>query len=138
MNNSVKLHPADVGFPSENMYLYTSSMDPVPFSENASLSITNECSMLSFCLYYTTQKLKMGANDVYLLGEMTKWIPFSNGRIETIEPRSEDLLITLKGAIYEEVEFTSIISGKRQMMKCNLGDGGRAVLSLSAGSCTPE
>lgn len=73
--------------------------------------------------------------SVYLFGELTKWVPMSPKRVTNIEI-SDDLYVTLVGAVEETVNFSfSLDPSSITTVSCNLGLTRTAVIGVIAKSC---
>lgn len=76
-------------------------------------------------------------SQVYLLGELSKWVPMSPQRVVSIEI-GDDIYVTLVGAADEPVEFSfGVDFSQINTVPCNLGPSGTAVVAHKAKSCRP-
>lgn len=74
---------------------------------------------LNFCLLYTTPRIETEEGDLYILGELDKWVPVSPNRIEgvTVIPSSSSpsvassVLLSVRGVGAESVtlSFTGVV-----------------------------
>ncbi|KAH9500569.1 hypothetical protein Btru_072292 [Bulinus truncatus] len=79
---------------------------PVPFSDDAPLTLGLGCTTQDFCLYYTSPVLRLGdGSKVILLGERDKWVPFSYRRFYDMQLTTNDVIVRLNVNARESVTF---------------------------------
>ncbi|XP_064616666.1 uncharacterized protein LOC135480695 [Liolophura sinensis] len=140
-DDAYQLTPSDAGFgddfPPSVIFKHTW---PTPggvanFSQSAPLTISG-CALTDPCLWHTSPIIYFGS-QVYLLGELSKWVPMSPQRVTNIEI-AEDVYVTLVGAVDETVEFSfGEDFSKVNTVSCNLGPSGSAIVAHVAKSCRP-
>jgi len=136
---SYKLGPTEAMFgcmfsPSKVFEAGTTQASAADFSDDKPLTMSG-CTRLSPCVYYTTPKINVGSKEIYIYGELSKWVPVSPQRVSNIEVTSEDIYLSLKGAVHEQVEFTWTLDGKWQQQVCSISEDGTAVLGIISKKC---
>jgi len=139
LNNSYSIGPQEAGFPSslsQSAAFSRNSKIIYTFGNDSKIKLQN-CTKAAFCLYYTTPIFNLGGKQLILLGETSKWIPFSNKRILTVESSEHDIMITIQGAIGEKVEFWVSSNSVASSINCVITDSLRATISVAGRICRP-
>nr|XP_022321020.1 uncharacterized protein LOC111123158 [Crassostrea virginica] len=105
------------------------------FKDSDKLVLPNNCTKTDFCLYQFVPKLTHGDNEVYLLGDVSKWVPASSTRIRSIVYQKEDLLINLWGSANEEITIYFVLNGQLQSSTCPIKNTGFNCVSMLTGKC---
>lgn len=72
---------------------------------------------------------------MYLLGDVSKWVPASSTRIRSIVYQKEDLLINLWGSANEEITIYFVLNGQLQSSTCPIKNTGFNCVSMLTGKC---
>ena len=70
-----------------------------------------------------------------LLGELDKFVPMSPQRVTSISSSTEDIMLTLSGIPKETVTMTISVDSGYHAVKCVIGEGGTAVISVAKMNC---
>ena len=133
--NNVESFPLQ--FPRSRIYSYRDTPSALlpEFSESHPLTLTNGCTRGRFCLYYTSPVLKFRADELVLLGELSKWIPVSPKRVLDISYDQDDFRVTLTGAAGEVVSFSAVYRQTYLQFHCVLSQAGLAIISFRDTTC---
>lgn len=74
-------------------------------------------------------------NEIYMLGDVSKWIPASSTRIRSIVYQEADLLINLWGGANEEITIHYVLNGKLKSSTCPIKTTGWNCISMLTGKC---
>lgn len=74
-------------------------------------------------------------NEIYMLGDVSKWIPASSTRIRSIVYQEADLLINLWGGANEEITIHYVLNGKLKSSTCPIKTTGWNYISMLTGKC---
>lgn len=74
-------------------------------------------------------------NEIYMLGDVSKWIPASSTRIRSIVYQEADLLINLWGGANEEITIHYVFNGKLKSSTCPIKTTGWNCISMLTGKC---
>lgn len=74
-------------------------------------------------------------NEIYMLGDVSKWIPASSTRIGSIVYQEADLLINLWGGANEEITIHYVLNGKLKSSTCPIKTTGWNCISMLTGKC---
>ncbi|XP_048777200.2 uncharacterized protein LOC125681238 isoform X4 [Ostrea edulis] len=105
------------------------------FNKSDKLVLPNNCTKTDFCLYHFVPKMNHGENEVYLLGDISKWLPAANGRIRSIVYQETDLLINLWGMAGEEITIHYVLNGEIKSGTCPIKTTGFNCISMLSGKC---
>ena len=75
------------------------------------------------------------SEEVIILGELNKWVVMSPQRITSITLSTDDIQMSLTGAINEQVNMSFQVSGKMTSILCVMGKSGTSSLSLKDHQC---
>ena len=104
-------------------------VQPFDDAHPISLSVSAEP---NFVVWHTAPILGGG---VSVLGELTKWVPLSEGRVKTVTSDGVTVSVLLYGEAGESVPFSFYTSTGVLTVPCVLGSDGTATVS-STGTCT--
>lgn len=105
------------------------------FKTSDNLVLPNNCTKSEFCLFHFVPKLEYGNNEIYMLGDVSKWIPASSTRIRSIVYQEADLLINLWGGANEEITIHYVFNGKLKSSTCPIKTTGWNCISMLTGKC---
>lgn len=105
------------------------------FKTSDNLVLPNNCTKSEFCLFHFVPKLEYGNNEIYMLGDVSKWIPASSTRIRSIVYQEADLLINLWGGANEEITIHYVLNGKLKSSTCPIKTTGWNCISMLTGKC---
>lgn len=74
-------------------------------------------------------------NEIYMLGDVSKWIPASSTRIRSIVYQEADLQINLWGGANEEITIHYVLNGKLKSSTCPIKTTGWNCISMLTGKC---
>ncbi|XP_061187986.1 uncharacterized protein LOC133196052 [Saccostrea echinata] len=117
------------------VYNYNDPSSIREFKESEKLVLPNNCTKTDFCLYHFVPKMNHGDNEIYLLGDISKWVPASSGRIRSIVYQEADLLINLWGAAAEEITIQYMLNGELKSGTCPIKTTGFNCISMLTGKC---
>ncbi|XP_072031493.1 uncharacterized protein [Amphiura filiformis] len=108
-------------------------MDPInsvaPFDEKMPLRL-NKFGSKDFQLWHTTPVMKIGNNTVLILGELSKWVKVSPGRITDISLTRDTLSLSMTGAPSEKVTMTFLFNMKPMPVTCTFPESRKVVLEV--------
>lgn len=132
------LHKADLDFMDDgNDYGVFSYKDPDSFrvfEEKTGLKLPM-CTKEDFCLYHFPPKISHSGHEVYLLGEMEKWMPVNKMRTVGINYLDDDLLINIFGKYGSKVTLHYVIDGQLKKATCQIINRLWNCVSLITGKC---
>ncbi|XP_050411267.2 uncharacterized protein LOC126825609 [Patella vulgata] len=139
MTTSYTLMPSQIGslptYIMENSQVADSAVVPVPFTEDQPLNLTTACTKSNFCLYHTSMQFSLSDRNVIIYGEFSKWVPMSRNRVISFTVGTNDIQLELQGAYMEMVTFLFFEDMNPVYVKCQIGDSGRATMSLVDRQC---
>ena len=119
-----------------NMAVFNSKTGllPMPFGQSSPLKVRTKCRPVSPCVFYTTPKFIINGTAVYLLGELSKWVPVSPKRIQNIRA-DVDLVVDVTGMPTEEVEFFAVVGHNITSFKCIVPEWGHVSMYMLSKKC---
>ncbi|XP_039254962.2 uncharacterized protein LOC120331863 [Styela clava] len=95
-----------------------------------------KCGKADFQMWYAAPIIKMSTGTrVAVLGERGKWVPVSEQRINHIEHKGDNLLVDIKGAVNEFVQFGFSLNETVVFVDCNIPATGTARISFNSRIC---
>lgn len=91
----------------------------------------------NFCLLYTTPRIQTAEGDLYILGELDKWVPVSPNRITDINMTpSNSVALSVRGVESEAVtlSFTGAVDFT---ITCNFAQDGVMTADTQTKTCNP-
>ncbi|XP_050411208.2 uncharacterized protein LOC126825587 [Patella vulgata] len=139
MNSSFSLLPSHIGslstFIMKNSHTTVDAIVPLPFTEDQPLNLTTACTKSNFCLYHTSMQFSLSDRNVIIYGEFSKWVPMSRNRVISFTVGTNDIQLELQGAYMEMVTFLFFEDMNPVYVKCQIGNSGRATMSLVDRQC---
>ena len=100
----------------------------VPFDAATPLVLAPNAVRESFTVYYLSPRLW---NGLVMLGEVSKWVPVSRGRVAWMQEDEEEVRLGLIGAEGEVVTWWwGLEDGTTRSVDCTLNGEGRATLTI--------
>jgi len=99
-----------------------------PFDANTPLVLSPNAVRESFTVYYVSPRL---SNGLVMIGEVSKWVPVSRGRVAWMQVEDAGVRLGLIGGAGEVVTWWwGLADGSTKSVECTLDGEGRATLTI--------
>ncbi|KAJ8303092.1 hypothetical protein KUTeg_019488 [Tegillarca granosa] len=101
------------------VFEYSNPHNLLKYNHTSGLQLP-KCSKEDFCLYHFTPKFTAKNKEMYLLGEVNKWIPISPKRIATISVDGGHAILEMYGEVGEVVTISVLMDVFKYSSHCKI------------------